>query len=97
MRVLRIALLSIGLSAGAAVAQNPSAGSDPPASDTSQKQSLPGSKQPQGQGDSRPMSTTTGGAPASSPQGDAPPGMQVVPKGEPEQRTVSQSRFGGRD
>jgi hypothetical protein len=92
MRVLRITLLSISLSAGAAVAQNPSAGSDPPASDTSQKQSLPGSKQPQGQGDSGPMSTTTGGAPASSPQGDAPPGMQVVPKGEPEQAVDPQKK-----
>jgi hypothetical protein len=28
-----------------------------------------------------PTNTTSGGSPASSPQGDAPPGMQAAPKG----------------
>ncbi len=29
-----------------------------------------------------PVETSSGGSPASSPQGDAPPGMQPLPKGE---------------
>jgi hypothetical protein len=28
-----------------------------------------------------PLNTTSGGSPASSPQGEAPPGMQAAPKG----------------
>lgn len=33
------------------------------------------------QGPSGPLNTTTGGAPASSPQGQTPPGMQAAPEG----------------
>ena len=33
------------------------------------------------QGPSGPLNTTTGGAPASSPQGQSPPGMQAAPEG----------------
>lgn len=33
------------------------------------------------QGPSGPLNTTTGGAPASSPQGQTPPGMQSAPEG----------------
>jgi len=33
------------------------------------------------QGPSGPLTTTTGGAPASSPQGQSPPGMQAAPEG----------------
>jgi hypothetical protein len=36
--------------------------------------------QPQPQGQTGPTNTTSGGAPASSPQGDSPPGMQPDPK-----------------
>jgi hypothetical protein len=37
--------------------------------------------QPQPQGWTGPLSTGTGGAPASSPQGDSPPAMQPTPGG----------------
>jgi hypothetical protein len=33
------------------------------------------------QGPSGPLNTTTGGAPAGSPQGQTPPGMQAAPEG----------------
>ena len=33
------------------------------------------------QGPSGPLDTTTGGAPAASPQGQTPPGMQAAPEG----------------
>src|ERR1044072_7485591 len=75
--------------AGAALAQN-----QPPASDiqqlneqsksehstgrTTSPETL-GQKQPQGW--TGPITTTTGGAPASSPQGQTPPGMQAAPEG----------------
>ncbi len=37
--------------------------------------------QTQPQGWTGPTNTTTGGAPASSPQGQTPPGMQAAPEG----------------
>lgn len=33
------------------------------------------------QGPSGPLNTTSGGAPAASPQGETPPGMQAAPEG----------------
>jgi hypothetical protein len=44
----------------------------------------PGTKsgnQVQPQGETGPINTTSGGAPASSPQGDTPGGMQAAPQG----------------
>jgi hypothetical protein len=38
-------------------------------------------KQQQPQGPTGPLNTTTGGAPAESPQGQTPPGMQSAPEG----------------
>jgi len=38
-----------------------------------------GVRQPQGP--TGPLNTTTGGAPAESPQGQTPPGMQAAPEG----------------
>ena len=38
------------------------------------------SDQAQPQGPTGPVSTTSGGAPASSPQGETPPGMQPAPQ-----------------
>ena len=35
----------------------------------------------QPQGPTGPLDTTTGGAPAESPQGQSPPGMQAAPEG----------------
>jgi hypothetical protein len=39
-----------------------------------------GSQQVQPQGPTGPLETTTGGAPASSPQGETPAGMQPMPQ-----------------
>jgi hypothetical protein len=39
------------------------------------------------QGPSGPLNTTTGGAPAGSPQGQTPPGMQAAPEGS--DKTIS--------
>ena len=35
-------------------------------------------------GSTDPITTTTGGAPAATPEGDTPPGMQTKPEGSPE-------------
>jgi len=40
--------------------------------------------QPSPQGPTGPINTTTGGAPAASPQGDTPAGMQAAPQGSSE-------------
>lgn len=48
---------------------NPAANSEASNPTTAPPQSQP-------QGDPGPINTTSGGAPASSPQGDSPPGMQ---------------------
>ena len=42
---------------------------------------LPTEGQTQPQGATGPLGTTTGGAPAASPQGQTPPGMQAAPEG----------------
>jgi hypothetical protein len=40
--------------------------------------------QSQPQGETGPLNTKSGGAPAASPQGDTPAGMQAAPKGSSE-------------
>jgi hypothetical protein len=86
MRALIIITTSLVLTAGLAVAQT---------TPTQQKQSgdssqstgrgpsddtkNPGQMQPQGP--TGPLNTTSGGAPAESPQGQTPPGMQAAPEG----------------
>jgi hypothetical protein len=42
------------------------------------------------QGPSGPLNTTTGGAPAGSPQGQTPPGMQAAPEGS--DKTISDTK-----
>jgi hypothetical protein len=42
---------------------------------------LPTEGQMQPQGPTGPLNTTSGGAPAESPQGQTPPGMQAAPEG----------------
>jgi hypothetical protein len=90
MRVVSTALLIMAFGGGTAFAQNPpastphgSAASPDPAPVPVTPANPPNQAQPQGQ--TGPTTTTTGGAPASSPQGDAPPGMQPRPQGAPEQ------------
>ena len=45
----------------------------------------------QPQGGTGPIITKSGGAPASSPQGDTPPGMQPAPKGSNKKINTDQS------
>jgi hypothetical protein len=47
--------------------------------------------QPSPQGPTGPLTTKSGGAPASSPQGETPGGMQAAPQGSSE-KTVGQSK-----
>jgi hypothetical protein len=89
MRVASMVVLIMALAGGTTFAQNPPAGSTPNSSTVSPDPApvAPAnpSNQAQPQGHTGPTTTTTGGAPASSPQGDAPPGMQPHPQGVPEQ------------
>jgi hypothetical protein len=68
---------------GTVLAQDkPSASSptnDPPANAATANPAVKKPAQPQPQGDPGPTTTTSGGSPASSPQGDSPPGMQPHP------------------
>jgi hypothetical protein len=80
---MRIALAAACLLCSAGIvlaqAQPPNA---PDASQQSTGRTAPeekGQKQPQGW--TGPLETTTGGAPADSPQGQSPPGMQAAPEG----------------
>jgi hypothetical protein len=47
--------------------------------------------QPSPQGLTGPLNTTSGGAPAASPQGETPPGMQSAPQGSAE-KTVAPAK-----
>ncbi len=67
---------------GAALAQTTPPRSDPtdnPAANSAASKPATPPDQPQPQGQTGPTNTTSGGAPASSPQGDSPPGMQPNP------------------
>jgi hypothetical protein len=91
MRVASTVVLIMSLAGGTTFAQNPPDASGPnspaaspdPAPVPVAPSNPPSQAQPQGQ--TGPTTTTTGGAPASSPQGDTPPGMQPHPLGAPEQ------------
>ena len=82
MRVSLVVICLI-LSAGMALAQpaEPDKSVDQKAQSTG-RTVLPEEKgQLQPQGWTGPIETTTGGAPAESPQGQSPPGMQAAPEG----------------
>lgn len=77
MRIILTAL-AIALSCSVAVAQtNPVFKSDGRTDLKAHQEN----NQQQPQGPTGPLNTTTGGAPASSPQGQTPPGMQAAPEG----------------
>ena len=80
MRVI-LAVLCVTFSSAIAAAQSNSQRlpGDSPHSDGRTHMSTQGQMQPQGP--TGPTGTTTGGAPASSPQGQTPPGMQSAPEG----------------
>jgi len=83
MRVTSILVLGTALIGGAVLAQTASPNSDPTnnpaANSAASKPTTAAPSQPQPQGHPGPIDTTSGGAPASSPQGDSPPGMQPRP------------------
>ena len=78
-----IIALCLALCVGSASAQNQqnqNTRTDSPYS-TGRTTSPETSSQMQPQGPTGPLTTTTGGAPAESPQGQTPPGMQAAPEG----------------
>jgi hypothetical protein len=82
MRGTLIIVLSTALSTGVAFAQNTPTNSDPtnnPAANSAVSKGTKDPSQPQPQGQTGPTTTKSGGAPAASPQGDSPPGMQHDP------------------
>jgi len=81
--MLAIAAVAAATSIATAQDNNPKDRTSPPRA-TSGETSLPAhqqNRQEQPQGPTGPLDTTTGGAPAASPQGQTPPGMQSAPEG----------------
>jgi hypothetical protein len=79
---MRFAYIAIGLACGAVFATSIHAEDSATSKsgvDRTQTPETKGQKQPQGW--TGPIDTGTGGAPASSPQGQSPPGMQAAPEG----------------
>jgi hypothetical protein len=83
MHILILMILAATIGGTAAQTSGPQ---DKPAasSETSSRTDLRALQQhieQQPQGSTGPLDTTTGGAPAESPQGQSPPGMQAAPEG----------------
>jgi hypothetical protein len=79
---MRFAYVAIGLACAAIFATSIHAEDSATiksGADRTQTPETTGQKQPQGW--TGPIDTGTGGAPASSPQGQSPPGMQAAPEG----------------
>jgi hypothetical protein len=85
MRGILVLVFGTALVGGAALAQNVPPSTDPtnnPAANAAASNPTTAAPaQPQPQGHTGSTATTSGGAPASSPQGDTPPGMQPSPHG----------------
>jgi hypothetical protein len=82
MRIL-LAVLCAAVSIASAAAQNNQAadGAKGDSPHSTGRTYLPTEGQMQPQGPTGPLETTSGGAPAASPQGQSPPGMQAAPEG----------------
>ena len=84
MRKIIVLALSLALAESVALAQHVSSPGDPtnnPAVNSGASKASTGAPaQTQPQGPTGPTNTTSGGAPAGSPQGDAPAGMQSDPR-----------------
>ncbi len=96
---MRIALAAIYLAFGATVALAQAQPADKSAADsphsTGRTVSPETKGQQQPQGPTGPINTTTtGGAPAESPQGQTPPGMQSAPEGS--SKTIVDPKSSGR-
>ena len=82
------------LSASTALAQTPPTSKSTDSPHSTGRTVSPDTKgQKQPQGDTGPVNTKTGGAPAESPQGQTPPGMQPAPEGS-SKTIVDPSRTG---
>ena len=88
MRIAIAALAATTLSVGLCSAQTSHpAGNAPASAESSGRTNIEAHQenvQPTPQGQSGPLNTTSGGAPAASPQGQTPPGMQAAPEGSRE-------------
>jgi hypothetical protein len=83
-------LLCIAMPLSVASAQTPATNKPADTKDSQHstgKTELPDNGQMQPQGPTGPITTGTGGAPAESPQGQTPPGMQAAPEGS--SKTIS--------
>ena len=82
MRALFIILFAI-VAIAPASAQSNSAGKPAPGDSphSTGRTYLPTDAHSQPQGSTGPLETGSGGAPAASPQGQSPPGMQAAPEG----------------
>ena len=80
---MRFALAAcLALFATSALAQPPSGGNTPATQHSTGTTVVPDNKgQKQPQGDTGPLETEGRSAPADSPQGQTPPGMQAAPEG----------------
>lgn len=77
-----IALICLVATTGLCAAQTPAADKPAQSPDSTGRTVTPETKgQLQPQGWTGPINTTSGGAPAESPQGQTPPGMQAAPEG----------------
>jgi hypothetical protein len=83
MRRTLMIVFTTALIGGAALAQNvvphPDSTNNPAANSAASNSDRKAPTQPQPQGHPGTTNTTSGGAPASSPQGDTPSGMQPIP------------------
>jgi len=82
---MRIAIMTLGLMASIATAsaqQTPRADPSKDSQNSTGRTIIPEKMGPaQPQGHTGPIDTKSGGAPAESPQGQTPPGMQSAPEG----------------
>jgi hypothetical protein len=82
---MRIAIVAVGLMLATAVAsaqQTPRADPSKDSQNSTGRTIIPEKMGPaQPQGHTGPLDTKSGGAPAESPQGQTPPGMQSAPEG----------------
>jgi hypothetical protein len=80
MRALLFSVLAVAAITGAA-AQNTITPDKRPSDGATYLPDHQRHTEQQPQGHTGPLDTTTGGAPAESPQGQSPPGMQAAPEG----------------
>jgi hypothetical protein len=79
---IAIAVICLCVATGALAQQTPRADPSKDSQNSTGRTVIPEKQGPQQpQGHTGPINTTSGGAPAESPQGQTPPGMQAAPEG----------------